>query len=981
MTDPLANLSTALRDRYALDRVAGEGGMATVYRATDIRHRRQVAIKVLKPELAATIGAERFLREIELAAGLQHPHIVPVYDSGAAEGALYYVMPFIEGESLRERLERDGRLPLPEAIRLLGEVASALQYAHQHGIVHRDVKPENILLSGGHAVVADFGVARAADSAQQAPQKKKLTGLGLAIGTPAYMSPEQATASEQVDARSDQYSLAGVFYEMISGEQPFTGPTLQAVISRSISGPRPRVAAIRPGIASDAVTNAIDAAVLRALAPDPADRFPTTLDFVKAISSAVAEPARNRFPRWIWGAAAATILLVAAGSWWLAGRTHAALRAGAERIAVLPFTVSGGGDQLLGEGMVDLLSTNLNAVGGIRTVDPRAVLFQVKKRGPALAVDLEGALSVGKALDAGAVLLGSVVNAGPQVRLSAQLYDRNGTPLGQTAQVDGPADSVLALVDSLSVRLVRDVWLSREPVPSLHVSALTTGSIAAMRDYLIGEQFYRRSQWDSAQVAFGRAVSADSTFALAQYRLAMTYGWTGGFGQPQADSAIATAQRFAARLPGRERVLLSAYHLFEQRDPRAADTLQAYLARHPDDADAWYLLGEVQFHGSVMTPRTPAELEAPFEKVLTLDPSLTPALIHPIQMALAGRDTAAFARYLALLQEGGATDEATAFRTAADFLHGKHPSDSALASLFRQHTDAAAYGLFAAFNDPSASSDVIAANVRAFPNPFPAGSPPAADFEVGRIGMIEGMGRLAAGYAEGRTLSKAAPQYAAVARIFPALFGVAPAGDAMAALAQFTDTPRTAGRAAQPRAVVLDYIRAIVLLQYGKTVEAGKIIDAELAHDTVGADSIRRALRPLYEAMDGWRRMERGDTAEGLRRMQAGLTANRSESILLVQPPRFAYAVALAARPATREQGIMFLRYGFPPQVGILYPSTFLALGRTAEAAGEFALARDSYERFLRYWDKADPELAGRVQEARDALQRLSREGVRPGSS
>ncbi|HEY8106458.1 MAG TPA: serine/threonine-protein kinase, partial [Gemmatimonadales bacterium] len=573
MSDPLAALAAALQDRYTLDRQAGEGGMATVYQATDLKHHRRVALKVLKPELAATIGADRFLREIELAAGLQHPHIVPVYDSGAAAGALYYVMPFVEGESLRDRLERDGRLPLEEAVRLTREAASALTYAHQQGIVHRDIKPENILLSGGHAVVADFGIARAAEPNRPlTPSRQKLTGVGLAIGTPAYMSPEQATASDDVDARADEYSLACVFYEMVTGEQPFTGPTLQSVISRSITGPRPRIAALRPDLAPSSVVAAVDVVTQRALSAEAADRYSAVADFAAALSRAAAVQAA--LPRWIWFAAAALLIVVGGGSW-LAGRSRPTVRPGAERIAVLPFAVTGGGDQLLGEGMVDLLSTNLNAVGGIRTVDPRAVLFQVKKLGGPLAVDLDGALAVAKTLDAGAVLLGSVVNAGPQVRLSAQLYDRNGAPLGQAAQVNGPGDSVLSLVDSLSIRLVRDIWLSHEPIPSIRVSALTTGSIAAMRDYLAGEQFYRRSQWDSAQAAFTRAVNADSTFALAQYRLAMTYGWTGGFGQPQADTAIAIAQRYAGRLPRREQVLLSAYHLFEQRDDRAADTLEA----------------------------------------------------------------------------------------------------------------------------------------------------------------------------------------------------------------------------------------------------------------------------------------------------------------------------------------------------------------------------------------------------------------------
>ena len=235
MDDPLSRLSAALADRYTIEGRAGQGGMATVYRATDLKHHRLVAIKVLRAELAATVGSDRFLREIELSAQLQHPHIVPVYDSGNADGVLYYVMPFVEGESLRDRLNRDQKLSFEEAVRLTGEVASALAYAHGHGIVHRDIKPENIMLSGGHAVVADFGIARALSAAAEG---QNLTGLGIAIGTPAYMSPEQATASG-VDGRSDQYSLPCVFYEMVTGVAPFRGAAVQAVITQSLTGPRP----------------------------------------------------------------------------------------------------------------------------------------------------------------------------------------------------------------------------------------------------------------------------------------------------------------------------------------------------------------------------------------------------------------------------------------------------------------------------------------------------------------------------------------------------------------------------------------------------------------------------------------------------------------------------------------------------------------------------------------------------------------------
>ena len=248
--DPLAQrLAAALGDRYRIEGQAGQGGMATVYRARDLKHDRAVAIKVLRAELSAAIGGPRFLQEIEVSARLQHPHIVPLYDSGEADGILYYVMPFVEGESLRDRLTRERRLPFAEAVTLARETASALAYAHQRGIVHRDIKPENIMLSGGHAVVADFGIARALSAAQQGGGGN-LTGIGFAIGTPAYMSPEQATASE-VDGRSDQYALACVFYEMVTGAMPFAGQTVQAVLAKSLTGPRPKLSKVNREVPAD----------------------------------------------------------------------------------------------------------------------------------------------------------------------------------------------------------------------------------------------------------------------------------------------------------------------------------------------------------------------------------------------------------------------------------------------------------------------------------------------------------------------------------------------------------------------------------------------------------------------------------------------------------------------------------------------------------------------------------------------------------
>src|SRR6266508_1804499 len=248
VTDPFADLNAALPDHYVIDRELGRGGMALVYLARDTRHDRFVALKTLRPEIAIALGRERFLREIKLSARLQHPNILPVYDSGDAGGTLYYVMPYVEGESLRDRLEREPQLPVDDALQIAKEVAEALAYAHSHDVVHRDIKPENIMLSGGHAIVTDFGIARAVSAAGG----DKLTQTGLAIGTPAYMPPEQASGSGQVDRRSDIYSLGCVLYETLAGQPPFTGPTAPAIMARHSLDAVPRLKIVRDAISGRA---------------------------------------------------------------------------------------------------------------------------------------------------------------------------------------------------------------------------------------------------------------------------------------------------------------------------------------------------------------------------------------------------------------------------------------------------------------------------------------------------------------------------------------------------------------------------------------------------------------------------------------------------------------------------------------------------------------------------------------------------------
>jgi tRNA A-37 threonylcarbamoyl transferase component Bud32/membrane-associated phospholipid phosphatase len=276
MPDPFAPFREELADTYAIEREIGRGGMATVYLAQDLKHDRQVAVKVLLPELSTSLGTQRFLREVKIAAGLQHPHVLPIYDSGEAAGLLYYVMPYVEGHTLRDRLDRETQLPIDESLQIIRDVANALSYAHKRGIVHRDIKPENILISEGYAVVADFGIARALSEAGG----DKLTQTGVAIGTPAYMSPEQVREGAQVDGRSDLYSLGCVLYEMLAGQPPFTGATPQVIMARHALDPVPPLRTVR-----GTVPESVERAVAQSLAKVPADRFTSGEQLIQALST------------------------------------------------------------------------------------------------------------------------------------------------------------------------------------------------------------------------------------------------------------------------------------------------------------------------------------------------------------------------------------------------------------------------------------------------------------------------------------------------------------------------------------------------------------------------------------------------------------------------------------------------------------------------------------------------------------------------
>ena len=408
-------LRIALADRYALERELGRGGMAVVFLARDLRHDRAVAIKVLRHEIAAALGAERFLREIQIAAKLHHPHILPLYDSGAAADLLYYVMPYVDGKSLRERLDQETQLPLEDALTIARQVASALAYAHQHDVVHRDIKPENILLESGEAVVADFGIARAITAAGG----DKLTHTGIAIGTPLYMSPEQATGVGALDGRSDLYSLGCVLYEMLAGHPPFFGGTAQAILARHALDPVPPLRTAR-----GTVTGAVEQALNRALAKSPADRYATALQFAEALGGSGRSgvpPARGGSRR-LRAALGVGLALAALGAglalrrqWRHVPQAVVSAPAYAASVAVLPFETIGGGpqDAYFSDGMTDEIITQLAQIPDLKVIS-RTSVVALKGSHPTLS-------RIADTLGVDHVLEGSARRAGGRVRVNAQL--------------------------------------------------------------------------------------------------------------------------------------------------------------------------------------------------------------------------------------------------------------------------------------------------------------------------------------------------------------------------------------------------------------------------------------------------------------------------------------------------------------------------------------------------------------------------------
>ena len=618
----LEQLRAGLAGRYEVAREIGRGGMAIVFLARDLKHQRPVAIKVLRAELGGAVAAARFLREIAIAAKLSHPHIIPLHDSGETNGLTYYVMPFIEGESLRDRLTREQQLPVIDALRIANDVADALAHAHRHGVFHRDIKPENILLAEGNALVADFGIARAVSEAGA----DGLTGTGLVVGTVQYMSPEQAFGDKNVDGRSDIYSLGAVMFEMLTGRPPFVGAA-QSVMARRATEPAPVVTAARAEVPAR-----VEQIVTQSLAIDPTDRFATAADLSKALAVALLEREERAMQRTRLGlssrrsriqaiAAAAVLAIVCAAVVWTRERRPVTPGGAApqNRIAVLPFAVHAGGRlEYLGDGIVDLLSRNLEGVDDLRTVDPGTVITAVHHRDNSSAIDAGSGRSIVARVGASEFVLGSVASSGSRLRIQAALYDRNGDEARVSAGVEGDTAELLELVDQLAGELL----VKRKP-GSHHrlnqMAQLTTHSLGALKSFLNAEQSLRRRQLDSAIAGYQLAIADDSTFALAYYRLAIAAGWSER--HALSNDAINRAATIKSRLGEREGRLVSAYAAFRRGNADVAEReYRAVLEDYPDDLEAEFQLGDLLFQYNPLRGRPRVEARPLLDRVLAQDP-------------------------------------------------------------------------------------------------------------------------------------------------------------------------------------------------------------------------------------------------------------------------------------------------------------------------------------------------------------------------
>jgi eukaryotic-like serine/threonine-protein kinase len=953
-------LQALLGQGYRVERELPSGGMSRLFLATDRALDRSVVVKVLPPELAGEVNAARFQREIAVAAHFQHPHILPILSAGADESLLYYIMPFVEGESLQQRMTREGRLPGADAYRLLAEIADALAYAHAHGVIHRDVKPANIMIAGEHAVLVDFGVAQAV---VEAAIDTRITGTGHYVGTSQYMAPEQFAASSDVDGRADVYSLGVVIFEALTGRLPHAddpdSPPSQSWMNRTprtITGLRSEV----PRELSDLVE--------RALAPAPEERLATAAALRDGLTAALVQ-SRRPFDRRPLVAAALLLGVVAAAVVVFLWRNGPRPAVDDDRVAIAPFDVMQGDYALWREGFVDVLSANLDGAGPLRTVPPSVVLRSWRGR-----ADVESAVALGERTGARFVVLGQLLEAGrDSARVSAWLVDVVTHRRAEPIELRDATDRMDRLLDTLTLVLLRDIGAVR-PVSEVRRASMGSASLPAIRAFLKGEQHLRRTEWDSARAAYSRALALDSTFALAQSHIGLTYGWQ-RFGMDSLARLHALrAGALNIGLGPRDSMLIVADSLRSVAYAYAGDpqyhahvvrlftTLRRATDRYEQDAEAWYRLADAYFHFGIGPALSIPEVEIlrTFDRSISLDSAFAIAYIHPVELGFSIGDSARALRYarryFALLpgdvSAAGTLLAARMMSGASDDLReARKTVDTASADLLFQAYSAARRAV-----DPHA---VALELLQAMAHARRAVYPPLADPAFARYRLA-----LQLSY-RGRFSEASALPEARQSNVLAEMALASPnvESDARPVFAGWLRTDPRERTFGSPLLVAAGASWA----QQRDTISLRRMARrAEVVTPDGPVDSL---LSAYSAAVTGaYLALARDDTVESLRRF-AALPDSLCE---LCAVPRLVYARVLAASGHLREAASLLRDRPtlLPSAIDVLWA---LERARVAERLGDRTVARTSYAMVADAWRDADADLKPVAAEARAALQRLPR--------
>ena len=991
MQDDLTpRLQRSLGDAFTIERELGGGGMSRVFLATDRALDRRVVVKVLDLEGTVAASAERFRREIKLIAQLQHPHIVPVLTAGGDDTLLWYVMPYVAGESLRARLVREGALPLADALRIARELLDALAFAHDHGIVHRDVKPENILLEGRHAVVADFGVAKALSDA--GVSEGGLTSIGLALGTPAYMAPEQAMADATTNHRADLYASGAVLYEMLAGAPPYSG-NAQAVVAAHLTAPVPRIEERRTD-----VPLAVAALIARLMAKNPAERpqsahevavslesvttpvpsltaTSTGTSSAAATAQSVAPRAGARGRRGI--AAAALLVVIASALWWRSRADAAPVVDGADIIAVMPFGSTGDtASGRLGRDLVVTMSANLDGVGSLRAVDAMSVLQRAQLLPQ--PVPLDAARKLGAELGARSVLHGSLVREGAQVRAEVGLYPVDGGEALARFSVLGAPDSLRALTDSLSASLLRAIWRSGK-APSPLLSEVTTANGEALRAFLAGERAFQRAATMEAIEAYHRAVVSDSLFAQAWLRL----DYSRSLAVLPPDTMVRRhLLGVMGRLPARDRELLELRLTTGLTLRQRIDSGRILAARYPDYHTAQYQVGDNIIHGGPLVGIPITDALPYLERLELLAPNHADNALHRMMVSRVLGDTAAT-------------------RSAAKDLIARSPGE------FAPWGARVLLALDARASGRSVSSDSMLANTRSFfefmkVNSlftwFPSsiggfGTPLEQESSIAvarRAGLLAGRdaplllaegaldvsrGNVARGVERLSALETAAGEIPPEVRLtavrsaaHAAWFGTLPVAEADAALAR---ARKNLVGLSGTNAMELSWADGIIAIAAGDSLRLARAV-ARIADTTAVRTSVARGLRAL------WRERRTGAIDSLL----------AADDDAMVRSTTFSSAIALTRAaigrglvrgndPARAEQYLQWtdavvngLRSTLVLSTGLSYNSYDRGLAR--EAAGDRTGAILHLQRFVEMMDQPPPALRQQVDDAKLRLRRLA---------